>query len=116
MGAKAKHDFSPMLRRNFIEALKEHARNKGKTIAQVMEGWIEEDWKAVLNAMSKFAPRETKVTGNVSHKHEHTHEQLSDTSAWIEGGSGTGQEGETQEPSENRSLLSAEIPLKSSRH
>lgn len=91
---KAKNDISPMMRHAFAKGIGIVARKKGLTIPELVATWIDEDWKAVVNAMGKFAVREKQVSGNVNHDHthEHTHRSVSETDKWIESVVGIGEE------------------------
>ena len=78
MGAKAKTDISPIMRRVLLDGLRERARAEGKTLTEVCSDWWAEDWQAALNALARFQVRELKqeIRGAVEHKHTHTHVAL----------------------------------------
>jgi len=97
---KAKNDISPMMRHAFAKGIGIVARKQGLTIPELVATWIEEDWKAVVSAMGKFAVREKQVSGNIEHdhKHEHTHRSVSETDKWIESIVGSGKESTSEKP------------------
>jgi hypothetical protein len=65
---KGKYDIAPVMRAAFLAAIKLVERREGKTLAELMADWLEKDPIAMLNAMSKFAVRETCVQA----AHDHT--------------------------------------------
>lgn len=81
-----KHDYAPNMRRALYEGLMKAAKEKKLTLTEYCQLWWEEDWKAAINAMAKFAPKENKVTGKVQHEHEHhhTHAGVDDTAKFID--------------------------------
>jgi hypothetical protein len=64
---KGKYDIAPAMRAAFLAAIKEVEQREGKTLAELMADWLEKDPIAMLNAMSKFAERETCV--QAAHDH-----------------------------------------------
>lgn len=113
---KGKHDIAPAMRASFLSALQIYRKRHGKTLPEALADWMEEKPIEVINAMAKFTVRETKVEGSVEHKHQHTHESVSETTEWIEGMLRTSEKGEAQEPSEARSVLPAKVSAKPTRH
>ena len=116
MSRKAKHDIAPAMRANFMKALQIYRKRHNKTLPEALADWLEEKPIEVINAMSKFAVKESRVEAKVDHQHKHTHESVSETAEWLTDMLRTSEKGKTKESSESRPLLPSEIPPKPSRH
>ena len=75
-------EYAPSMRRALYEGLLEAAKAKDLTLTEYCQTWWDDDWKAALNAMSKFMPREQQISGKIDHNHNIG--QLSQTVAFIE--------------------------------
>ena len=85
---KAKHDIAPSIRAAFLKGFEKFCREKGITYSDAMCELIKaEGLGYVLDRVSKFAPREKTVSGNVNHEHnhehKHTHVAVSEVNDWI---------------------------------
>lgn len=112
MGQKAKHDYSPRVRRALFEGLLAAAKAKDMTLSEYCQHWWEEDWKAAGSLLTKFLPKEHNIKGRVNHEHHHTHEGLSSTLAFIEGVVGGEEEGALEEPVQTQPLLPSPVHAK----
>lgn len=82
MGTKAKNDFAPNVRRAIYDGMLLAAKRKGQTLTEMAADWVDKDWQGALNALAKFAPRETTIKGKIDVQH---HLPDSNTSkAWLE--------------------------------
>jgi hypothetical protein len=79
---KGKPDIAPAMRAAFLAAIKLVEQREGKTLAELMADWLEKDPIAMLNAMSKFAERETCV--QAAHDHALTPASFSATREFLE--------------------------------
>lgn len=112
---KSSHDIAPMIRGAFIRAAK-GLEDDGKPLSSVIRKCLEDNPLATLQAISKFIPREANITGTVAHDHKHTHEQLSETSTWIEQTILGIEASKAEESSQDRPLFLDQVPIKPSRH
>ncbi len=64
---KGKPDIAPVMRASFLAALKILKERKGKTLPELMADWLEKDPIAMLNAISKFLPREKRIRAAPDH-------------------------------------------------
>lgn len=93
---KGSHDIAPAIRHAFLEALKIKQRKTGKNFSEVMADWLDDDWRAVLNAVSKFTVQEKRISA--THEHNHKHVTVSESSKLITEALGVGKEGTPKEP------------------
>ena len=98
-GKTVKHEYSANMRRALYEGLVEAAKEQGMTLTEYCQQWWNDDWKAAINAMAKFMPRENQVSGKVEHdhKHEHTHVDVSQVDGWLAQFATGSEDSDTQE-------------------
>lgn len=102
MGRKAKHDIAPVVRSAFLRGFEKYCEEKGITRSDAMMQLIkDEGLLPVLNAVSKYAVRESEVRGSVDHNHRHSVESVSDTNQWISGLLESGTVGQNTKPRTN---------------
>lgn len=103
MGTKAKHDYSPRMRRALFDGLVLAAERKGKTLTEVAADWWEEDWKKAAEVFTKFMPKENHIKGQIDHN---LHLEDSETSKrWIEQQMGEIEQGITIDADEEQEEL-----------
>ena len=61
-------DVSPQLRSAFLAGLKELARQRKKSLPQLIAEELDRDFVGVMSAFSKFQVREKHVTADIAHK------------------------------------------------
>jgi len=109
MGAKAKGDYAPTMRRALFQGLRIAAIKQGLTLPEMTALWWEEDWKKAADVMTKFLPREHTIAGKV--KHEHTHELVPQTLIFIEGVLGEGADDALKMVGPERPVLPVALPV-----
>lgn len=112
---KGKHDIAPIIRAGLENGIKELVRREGKVFSAIVADWLQDNPIAVLNAVSKYNIRESKVSGSVKYNHEHK-AVSGETDSLIEQLIQIGTNRDDAEVSEDGSVLPAETCTKPTRH
>ena len=83
MGAKAKHDIAPRIRRWFSQGVAESARQQGKTPTELFADMFTADPLGTLNAVARYTVREKSVDHRHTGKVELAQTHSLDT--WLSG-------------------------------